>query len=226
MLAEVICYIEKSCLSSGAFPSPWKIARTAILHKPHKPDYANPTAYQPIALLSCLGKVVEAAVAHRIESQAESRNVLPSGHYGGRQQHSTKDALAHLTSWTKNQWSRGKFVGALFVDVKEAFPTINPTQLIDTLRTQGFCPTLTNLVSAYLTDRSTTIAFGDFKSDPKPLTIGLPQGSPLSVILYILYNTSLLMQAGDMTDTSSLGFIDDVAFITADKSLHVVRRRL
>lgn len=167
---------------------------------------------------------MEAALAHRLKAQAESRGILPPGHYGGRQQRSTEDALTHLTSWTKNQWAKGKFVGALFVDVKAAFPTVNPTRLINTLRRQGFCPTLTNLVLSYLTDRSTTITFGDFESDPKPLAIGLPQGSPLSVILYILYNSSLLTQAGDMMDTSSLGFIDDVAFITADKSLHVVRR--
>lgn len=68
--------------------------------------------------------------------------------------------------------------------------------------------------------------FGDFESEPKPLTIGLPQGSPLSVILYILYNYSLLMQVSEMPDTSSLGLIDNVAFSTADKTINTVRRRL
>lgn len=85
---------------------------------------------------------------------------------------------------------------------------------------------MVKLVQAYLTGRSTTILFGDFESDPKSLSIGLPQGSPLSVILYILYNSSLLTQAIDLPHTSSLGFVDDVAFLTADKSLDTVRRRL
>lgn len=132
----------------------------------------------------------------------------------------TEDSLTHLTTWTKDQWSKGKYVGALFVDVKEAFPTVHPTRLVNILKKQDFFPTLTTLVRSYLHDRSTTITFGDYESKPKSLSIGLPQGSPLSVILYILYNSSLLNQAVDMKDTSSLVFIDDVAFVTADKYLN------
>lgn len=106
------------------------------------------------------------------------------------------------------------------MDVKEAFPTVHPTRLVNILKKQDFFPTLTTLVRSYLHDRSTTITFGDYESRPKSLSIGLPQGSPLSVILYILYNSSLLNQAVDMKDTSSLVFIDDVAFVTADKYLN------
>lgn len=113
-------------------------------------------------------------------------------------------------------------MGALFVEVKVAFPTVNPCCLNNTLHRQGLCPTLVNLVLSYLTGRSTTIALDDFESGPKPLSIGLPQGSPLSGILYILDNTSLLTQVSEMSDTSSLGFIDNVSFITADESLNKV----
>lgn len=105
-LAEAICCIANSCLKSGTFPSVLKVAWTAILRKPHKPDYTNPTAYQPIALLSCLGKVVEAVIALRFKNQADSRGILPTGHYGGRQQRLTEDALTHLRAWTKNQCSK------------------------------------------------------------------------------------------------------------------------
>lgn len=225
-LAQAITSIANSCLQLGLYPSSWKVAQTAILRKPNKPDYADPSAYRPIALLSCLSKVVESVIANRLKVRAEIEHILPQGHYGGRPQRSTEDALTHLTAWTKKQWSRGRYVGALFVDVKAAFPTVNPTRLTDTLRRQGFCPSLINLVASYLSGRSTTIAFGDFESEPKDLRIGLPQGSPLSVILYILYNSSLLTQACNIPETTSLGFIDDVAFVTADKSLNAVRRRL
>lgn len=225
-LEKSILCIANSCLSLGLFPAAWKVACTAILRKPQKPDYSDPTAYRPIALLSCLGKVIEAVLANRFKAKAEANLILPSGHYGGRPQRSTEDALLHLTTWTRNQWSRGKYVGALFVDVKAVFPTVNPLRLVDPLRRQGFRMSLINLVSSYLEARLTTIAFGDYESAPKHLDIGLPQGSPLSVILYILYNSSLLTQAADLVDTSSLGFIEDVAFITADKSINTVRRRL
>lgn len=117
-------------------------------------------------------------------------------------------------------------MGALFVDVRALFPKANPLSLVDTLNRQVFCPSLTNLISSYLQGRLTAIAFGYYESFPEALSIGLAQGSPLSVILYILYNASLLTQASDMQDTSALGFIDDMVFITADKSLKTVRRRL
>lgn len=55
-LAWAICLVANSCLRMGLYPSEWKVARTAILRKPHKPDYADPSVYRPIALLSCLSK--------------------------------------------------------------------------------------------------------------------------------------------------------------------------
>lgn len=144
----------------------------------------------------------------------------------GRPQRSTEEALTHITASTKHQWTKGKYVGALFVEVKAAFPTVNPQRLVDTLCFWGFFPSLVLLIASHLSQRSTTIAFGDFESEPKQPSIGLHQGSPLSGILYILYNSSLLAQASDLPETSMLGFIDNIAFVTADISSSTVRRRL
>lgn len=88
-------------------------------------------------------------------------------------------------------------------------------RILSTLTALGVCPTVCRLIKDYLSDRSTTIPFGEFESKPKQLAIGLPQGSPLSVILYIIYKSSLLNQSSDINDTISLGFIKDVAFVTA-----------
>lgn len=117
-------------------------------------------------------------------------------------------------------------MGTLFVDFKATFPTVNPTRLCDTLHKMGFGPALIALISHFLSNRSTTFQLGDYRSNPKQLTIGLPQGSPLSVILYILYNTPLLRKAEGMADTISLGFIDDVAFATAHSTVDGVCENL
>lgn len=118
-----------------------------------------------------------------MQTFAEANNILPAGHYGGREQRSTTDTLLNFTIWVKNQWARGKTVGALFVDVKVVFPTVNPTRLCHTLGKMGFFPSLPQLMADFLSNRSTTFQLGDYQSNPKELTIGLPQGSPLSVIL-------------------------------------------
>lgn len=170
--------------------------------------------------------MLELTLAQRLQNYAETNNILPTGHYGGRAQRSTTDALLNLTVWVKNQWARGKTVGALFVDIKAAFPTVNPRRLNDTLHQMGFCQSLIRLVDNFLSGRSKTFQLGDYQSSPKDLTIGLPQGSPLSVILSILYNTPLLRIADGLQDTIALGFIDDVAFVTAGLSTEDVTQSL
>lgn len=90
----------------------------------------------------------------------------------------------------------------------------------------GVCPSICHLIGNYLSSRSSTISFGDFESAPKNLSIGLPQGSPLSVILSIIYNSSLMEKSLDIPDTISLGFIDDVAFETAAHTTEEVAEKL
>lgn len=225
-LATVLAELLNQCTELGQWPEQWKLANTIILKEAGKPDYTDAGAYRPIALLSCLSKVLESTIAQCMQQFAEENQVLPEGHCGGRAQRSTTDALLNLTLWVKNQWARGKTVGTLFVDVKAAFPTVNPTRLCDTLHKMGFCPSLIKLTSHFLSNRSTTFQLGDYRSSPKQLTIGLPQGLPLLVILYILYNTPLLQKADGMADTISLGFIDDVAFATAHATVDGVQNKL
>lgn len=119
-------------------------------------------------------------------------------------------------------------MGLLFVDVKAAFPTVNPTRLTDTSNKMGFCPNLTRLTANFLSERATTFQIGDYQSEPKGqrLTIGLPQGSPLLVILYILYNPPLLRVADVVPDTISLGLINDVAFATSGSTVEEVTDQL
>lgn len=112
---------------------------------------------------------------------------------GGRRQPSVEDAFVILTSWIHRKWREGKVVSGLFLDVKSAYPSVNKTRLIDTLR-RNKCPLyLTRQVKSYLDARTTSLRPQGFLSDKFNIEDGLPQGSPLSVILYILYNSTLLI---------------------------------
>lgn len=225
-LAHCIVDIANACLSLRGFPVRWKVAKSVILKKARKPDYSNPGAYRPIAFLNTLSKRVEAMISNQVRDFVKSHSIFHPGHFGGRQRRSTTDALTHLTSWIKTKWRKNKYIGALFVGVQAAFPTVHPTRMVSTLTTMGVCPSVCLLIQDYLADRFLTISFGDYKSPPKKLTIGLPQGSPLLVILYIIYNSSLLDQSMDVPDTISLGFIDNVAFATAARSTNEVTNKL
>lgn len=76
-LAQQLATIANACLRLGLFPTEWKRARTIILKKPDKPDYTSPAAYRPIALLSCLSKVIEAVMARPIEGPGGSQRYHP-----------------------------------------------------------------------------------------------------------------------------------------------------
>lgn len=114
----------------------------------------------------------------------------------------------------------------LFFDVKTAFLPVEPHGLQDTLHWKGFYISFVNLISYNLTGFLTLISFGDYESNSKVLSIGIPQQSPLLVILYVLYNLSLIPQALKLPNTPSINFIDDVASMTADKSISTVQCHL
>lgn len=85
-LATVLAELLNRCVKLGKWPEQWKSANTIILKKAGKPDYTDAGAYRPIALLSCLSKVLEATLAQRMQQFAENQQILPEGHYGGRAQ--------------------------------------------------------------------------------------------------------------------------------------------
>lgn len=194
---------------------------SCLISKELQDDYSEAGAYRPIALLSCLGKVLETILAKRLTFWAETHMVLAQGHMGGRRQHSTDDAFVILTSWIYHKWREGKVVSGLFLYVKSAYPSVQKQRLTHTLRRKTCPEYLVRQVENYLDARTTDLRLQDFVSEKFEVEDGLPQGSPLSVILYILYNSELLIDTKiELTsDKISLGFIDDVTHLVANKNI-------
>lgn len=216
-----LCNLFNACFRLGHFPTMWRKAITIIIRKNGKDNYSDPNAYRPIALLSCLGKILEKIITSRVTYWAESMKVIAPGHMGGRRHHSTDDALLILTTWIKERWRAGEVVSALSLDVKSAYPSVHKMRLWFTLFKHN-CPTyLLKLIQGFLSGRSTNLRLQDFLSISFDSDDGLPQGSPLSVILYIIYNSPLLYQSPPSPNTKdlSLGFIDDIIHVVASKSL-------
>jgi ribonuclease HI len=217
-----------ACLRQGHFPREWKTAVTAIIRKAGKADYSDPNAYRPIALLCTLGKLFEKVLNERLIHWIESKRILPQGHMGGRRGRNLVDALVVFTSWVKHQWRKGKIVAGIFLDVKSAYPSVYATRLVDRLH-QLSCPQyLISIISSFLAERSTSIRMGDYLSSPFPVKEGLPQGSPLSVTLYILYNSSLLMNNNCSLEDNkiSIGYVDDIVHLVAAESMELTLKLL
>lgn len=209
-LGPVLLRILNASLSLGYFPERWRTYNTVTLRKPGKSDYAVPKAYRPVALEETLGKVLESVVATRIADLAEEHGLLPANQFGGRPGRTTTDAVLFLTQKIKDAWRTGKVASLLLMDISQAFPTVPHPTLLAKLKQSGLPSTLVKWIRSFLSDRTTTLSFDDYTSAPHPVPLGIPQGSPLSPILYLIFNSDLLELPAKRSDPSS-GFIDDTA---------------
>jgi hypothetical protein len=111
--------------------------------------------------------------------------------------------------------------------VKSAYPSVHPKRLIHYLA-QLRCPVyLVGIIESFLEEWRTTIRMDDYTSNPFDIKLGLPQGSPLSVILYILYNNSMLIKEIHLeSDAISIGYVDDVVHLVAANTPSNTKRQL
>ncbi|KAG8951833.1 hypothetical protein FRC04_005525 [Tulasnella sp. 424] len=226
VIREPLFQICQAAYATSYYPRLWKIALTAVVPKPQKPDYSKVNAYRPIALLNTLSKLFESALVERISQLVEQHQLLPPTHFGCRPGRSTTDALTTVTQVIKNEWRKGNVVSTLQIDVQSAFTTVNPDRLIHNMRQRGIPPEITALLTSFLSDRSTAIKVGDHKSTAMPCTVGIPQGSPLSGPLYLFYNAPLLDVIEIDAQLESTGYADDITFIAKGASVEENRETL
>ncbi|KAJ3486250.1 hypothetical protein NLI96_g4374 [Meripilus lineatus] len=220
ILAGPLTDLFNACLRSGHQPQHWKEFTTITLRKPQKPDYSIPKAYRPIALEDTVGKVLEAVVAKRLSILAEQFNLLPPNHFGGRPGRTTTDALLYLTSRIKDAWRGKGVVTVLFLDISQAFPSVSHTRLIHNLRRRQVPENLVRWISSFLTERTTSLRFDDFVSELLRASTGIPQGSPMSPILYLFYGADLLeIEAKETRDRFAAGYIDDTTLAAVSPTI-------
>jgi hypothetical protein len=120
--------------SAGHQPQCWRLATTVIIPKPNKPDYTNPKAYRPVALLNCLGKLLEKLMASRLAHLAEAHNLLHEDQIGGGRQRSAIDAAMAFTHEIDRAKHHKEIVSVLLMDIRGAFDNVAKTRLLNTMR--------------------------------------------------------------------------------------------
>lgn len=189
-----------------------------MIPKPNKPDYTNPKAYRPIALLNCLGKVLEKIIATRLSHLAETHHLLNTHQHGGRPKRNAIDAVAALVNLIEINKKGGLVTSALFLDVKGAFDNVSSSRLLRTLRNLLLPPPLLSWVTSFLSSRQTALAFNSKTEPMQPVTTGIPQGSPTSPILFLLYLHPLFQHLNATFPQAYLpSYVDDVAIVVTSK---------
>ena len=179
-------------LRDGTFPSRFKEAIvTPLIKKPSLPknDMKN---YRPVSGLCFISKLLERVVASQVKTHLESctlNNIFQSAYRSG---HSTETALLGLKNDIHLSLSKGLPTALILLDLSAAFDTIDHDLLLKRLSTEfGFNHTVSKWFSSYMFGRKQCVKVGDVVSDAICLLFGVPQGSVLGPILFILYTTPL-----------------------------------
>jgi hypothetical protein len=192
-----------------------------VIRKPGKPDYHDAGAYRPISLLPTLAKLLEGLVAARILVAAETHKILPTGHWGGRPHRSTGDALTRIAQFIKDAMTRGDAVALLALDVEGAYNCVKPRALTRELAATGNPACVTQWCESFCSGRQESLRIGGSAGLPYAVNDGLPQGSPISQLLWLIYSGKLV---GDHSTGSkisrqlSIGWVDDWTLVVRGPS--------
>jgi len=212
-IKDYLLLLAQESLEMGHFPKAFKESITLVFRKPKKPDYTKPNAYRLIALESTIGKVLESIVAETISYLTETHGLLLDTHFGGRPCRTAEDAMMLLTENIHSAWREKMVHSAVFMDISGVFNNVHHKRLIHNLRKRRIPEPLVRWIESFLQNRTTWLNFNGTRSPSFPTPAGIPQGSPLSSILYIYYNADLLeIQIPGTTPHLSLGFIDDIGY--------------
>jgi hypothetical protein len=215
-----------SCLLAGYHPKVWRTATIAVVPKPGKSDYSLPKSYRPVALLECLSKLLEKVVAKRILHDIGLLNLVPTNQFGARPHSSAIHAGIALTHDIAVTHAQGGCCASIQFDIQGFFDNINHDRLVHTFRRLGFAENLCGWLSSFLSGRTVQLRFNAQTSDPIDISIGAPQGSPVSPILSIVYTADLLLKAETWPNTKMYMFIDDGNILVSGPSYRMVTNTL
>ncbi len=211
--------IFNACMTNGYCPDHFRTSVTVVLPKPGK-DHSVPKGYRPIALLNTIGKAMEFILARRIAYLAETHNLLPITHMGGRRLRSCEHGIHYLLERIYQAWNSDKVATLLLLDVSGAYDKVSHPRLLHNLRKRSIDTNIVSWVDSFLSNRTTILKTSEHSTSRTPIATGIPQGSPLSPILYLFYNSDLIedCNARDDLNTVATGFVDDVGLLTVGDS--------
>ena len=217
IIAEPLTHIINLSLHKSLIPSDFKSARIITLFKSGSAkDVDN---YRPISVLTSVSKILEKCVHTQILNYLEENKLLSIKQFGFRKQRSTELAATTFIDHIRKHMDKGEFTGAVYIDLSKAFDTISHSALLQKLPRFGISGTPKEWLTNYLFGRTQCVNFGDALSEPQPMFCGVPQGSILGPLLFLLhFNDS----AGALIHCEIVKYADDTVLFVSHKSVDVI----
>ena len=184
-VSPILTLIFNQSIMAQTFPNRLTIAKVVPVYKKGDPMcFEN---YRPISLLPTISKVFERLLHNQMTYYLETNQLIIPNQFGYRRGHSTELASATLVERIHNLMDKKLDTIGIFMDLSKAFDTIDHKILLKKLKQLNFAETSLNLIKSYLNDRTQCVEILGELSNFKTITLGVPQGSILGPLLFILY---------------------------------------
>ena len=220
-ISVILCKLFNLSFSSGVFPNVLKISSVLPLFK--KGSKLSCGNYRPISLISNISKLLEKLMYSRLYNFLNTYNCLSELQFGFRAKHSTSHALVSITETIREALDTGNFACGVFIDLQKAFDTVDHDILISKLKFYGIRGITNNWFTSYLDNRKQFVTINGFQSLLKNVNLGVPQGSVLGPLLFLIYINDLKFS---VRNSKTHHFADDTNFLYINKSLKILCKKV
>lgn len=213
-IVKPLCYIFNLSFSKGIVPQELKLAKIVPIFKNDDPTVL--TNYRPISILPVMSKILEKLAYNRLSSFLNNHSILYEHQYGFRKSHSTYMAISHLTEKLYKAHDMKEYSIAVFLDLSKAFDTIDHEILLLKLKYIGVSDVSLYWFTSYLKERKQYVSFKGFDSPQLDIKCGVPQGSILGPLLFLIYINDLCRVSHHL---STILFADDTSVVYSHSDL-------
>ena len=217
VISPLLSNIFNHSIETGVFPDKLKMGRVIPLHK--EGDLTEVSNYRPITTLSVFSKLFEKLVHKRMASFIAQYNLIKTNQFGFQKNKCTSDAILEFLENIYDSFDQNKYYLAIFLDFSKAFDTICHDILLRKLEHMGFRGPIYQWIKSYLTNRKQFVNIGDKSSETLDVKMGVPQGSTLGPLLFILYINDM---SNSLDNLGIVHFADDSTIYTSfNKNMNI-----